>query len=345
MHLELRRSSQFKTIPPRPRPVACRWHCKIRSKCNVVRHTFLGTIARRDNPRHHDQTAAVEHNIVHRKKSPLGSTTLSAVPRKERAMENKVRVKVHAPSGTIILERAEKRNALSRLMLLQLRQAFEDLHQERKVRAVILTGAGDAFCAGTDIAELHATYGAEDVFEQWHRDSTQYQELVEYMLRFPKPIIAAVNGPAVAAGAGLVLASDIVLATPDARFGFPEPRRGIVAGVSAPLLAFRIGAGRAANLLLSGRLANAEEALAYGVYHRLVEQDMVWAAAHDEAIHCAQSSAEALQLTKRMLNETIGEQLGTLLSAGAAVSATSHTTEAAEEGLKAFVQKRDPNWP
>ncbi len=260
-------------------------------------------------------------------------------------MKNMVRVKVHAPSGTIILERPDKRNALTRLMSLQLLRAFEDLYQERKVRAVVLTGAGDAFCAGTDIAELHATYGADDVFDQWHRDALQYQELLEYMLRFPKPIIAAVNGPAVGTGAGLVLASDIVLATPQARFGFPEPRRGIVAGISAPLLTFRIGGGRAANLLLSGRLADADEAMRIGIYHRLVEQDMAWAAAHDEATHCAQSSAEALQLTKRMLNETIGEHLGTLLSAGAAVSATAHTTEAAEEGLKAFVQKRAPNWP
>jgi len=260
-------------------------------------------------------------------------------------MENNVRVKVHAPSGTIILERPDKRNALSRLMVLQLLRAFEDLHQERSVRAVVLTGAGEAFCAGTDIAELHTTYGADDVFDQWHRDSLQYRELLEYMLRFPKPIIVAVNGPAVGAGAGLVMASDIVLGSPQARFGFPEPRRGIVAGVSAPLLAFRIGAGRAANLLLSGRLVEADEALQMGIYHRIVKQDLIWAAAHEEATRCAESSAEALQLTKRLLNETIGEHLGTLLSTGAAISATSRTTEAAEEGIRAFVQKRDPEWP
>jgi enoyl-CoA hydratase/carnithine racemase len=213
------------------------------------------------------------------------------------------------------------------------------------VRAVILTGAGDVFCAGMDISEMRATYDTDDVLEQWYRDSAQYEEVLQYMLRFPKPIIAAVNGAALGAGAGLVLAADIVMASPQAELGFPEPRRGIVAGVSAPLLAFRTGGGWAANLLMTGRLASADEAVRMGLFHRIVEHDMLWATAHDEAVRCAQSSAEALQLTKKMLNETIGEQLGTWLSAGAAVSATSRTTEAAEEGIRAFVEKREPRWP
>ncbi len=195
-------------------------------------------------------------------------------------MENLVRIKIHPPSGTIILDRADKGNALTRLMLLQLQQAFEDLHQQRNVRAVILTGAGNVFCAGADMAEIHATYAADDVLEQWHRDTLQYREILEYMLRFPKPIIAAVNGPAAGAGAGLVLASDIVLSSPLSRFGLPEPRRGIVAGISSPLLAFRIGAGRAANLLLTGRLIAADEALQMGIYHKLVAFELLWAAAH-----------------------------------------------------------------
>jgi methylglutaconyl-CoA hydratase len=259
-------------------------------------------------------------------------------------MDNFVKVRVHAPSGTIILQHPEKRNAMSRLMMLQIQQAFDDLHQERRVRAVILTGAGTAFCAGVDLAEIHATLRAEDALEQWHRDSIQLKQLFETMLQFPKPIIAAVNGPALGAGAGLVLASDIVLGTPDARFGLPEPRRGLVAGIVSPLLTFRIGAGHAANLLLSAQLITAQDALQRGIYHQIVPFDHAWAAAHEQASQCAQSSPEAIQLTKRMLNETIGEHLGTLLSAGAAVAATAHTTQAAEEGLAAFLEKREPKW-
>jgi enoyl-CoA hydratase/carnithine racemase len=172
-----------------------------------------------------------------------------------------------------------------------------------------------------------------------------YKELVETMLRHPKPIIAAVNGPVVAAGAALVLASDIVVASQDAAFRLPEPRRGLVAGLVSPLLTFRIGGGHAANLLLSARAVEADEAHRLGLYHELQKADLVWARAHEIAGQCAESAAESLQLTKRMLNETIGDRLNVLLSAGAAASAAARTTEAAVEGVSAFLEKRRPEWP
>src|SRR5688572_5565657 len=255
-----------------------------------------------------------------------------------------VTVKVNHPSGTIVLSRPNKRNALTRQMIEDLAQAFDDLHQERKVRAVILTGAGTAFCAGMDLAEMQETAGQPDALLQWHHDAVQYRELIDKMLLFPKPIIAAVNGPAMAGGAGLMLASDIVLGTPEAKFGLPEPRRGIVAGMVSPLLVFRVGASQAANLLLTARTIESAEAQRIGLYHELVAADLVWARAQVIAGEIAQSAPEAILLTKRLLNETIGEHLGTLLSAGAAASATARTTEAAREGLAAFLEKREPKW-
>ena len=256
-----------------------------------------------------------------------------------------ITVKKNLPSGTIVLNRPDKRNALSRQMIADLVQALDDLHQERRVRAVILTGAGSAFCAGMDLAEMQETAGQPDALAQWHEDAVIYRELIDKMLLFPKPIIAAVNGPAVAGGAGLVLGSDIVIGTPEAKFGFPEPRRGIVAGMVSPLLVFRIGASQAANLLLTARTIEAPEAQRIGLYHEIVAGDLVWARAQEIAGEIAHSAPEAIQLTKKMLNETIGEHLGTQLSAGAAASATSRTTDAAREGLTAFLEKREPNWP
>jgi len=255
-----------------------------------------------------------------------------------------VTVKVNHPSGSIILNRPDKRNALSRQMLDDIAQAFDDLHQERKVRAVILTGAGTAFCAGMDLVEMQATAQQPDAMQTWHNDAVQYRELIDKMLQFPKPIIAAVNGPAVAGGAGLMLASDIVIGTPEARFGLPEPRRGIVAGLVSPLLVFRVGASHAANLLLTARTIEPAEALRMGLYHEVVPSEFVWARAQELAGEIARCAPEAILLTKRMLNETIGEHLGTLLSAGAATSATARTTEAAREGLAAFLAKREPKW-
>jgi len=253
-------------------------------------------------------------------------------------------VKKNVPSGTIILNRPDKRNALSRQMLADIAQALDDLHQERKVRAVILTGAGTAFCAGMDLAEMQATSQQPDAFQQWHGDAVQYRELIDKMLLFPKPIIAAVNGPAVAGGAGLMLASDIAIGTPEAKFGLPEPRRGIVAGLVSPLLVFRIGASHAANLLLTARLIEPIESLRIGLFHEVVQNDLVWARAQEIAGEISKGAPEAIQLTKKMLNETIGEHLGTLLSAGAAASAAARTTDAAREGLSAFLEKREPKW-
>ncbi len=255
-----------------------------------------------------------------------------------------VRVKVHEHSGTIILNRPQKRNALSRDMLAELAQALGDLHQEKRVRAVILTGAGTAFCAGMDLAEMHETAASERPHERWHQDAVAYQELIEQMLRFPKPIIAAVNGPAVAGGAGLVLSCDIVVAAEGATFGLPEPLRGIVAGLVAPVLCFRIGGGHAARLLMTAETVDTLEAHRLGLFHEIVHPDHLWPRAVEIAAECARCAPEAIQLTKRMLNETIGEHLFTLLSAGAATSATARTTEAAEEGLAAFLEKLEPVW-
>jgi len=261
-------------------------------------------------------------------------------------MEPTIKLRKNLPSGTIILNRPDKRNALSRILLEQIKQAFHDFHQERRVRAVILTGAGEAFCAGMDLAEMLETSRQPEVEAQaqWYDDAVAYKELLELMLMYPKPIIAAVNGPAVAGGAGLVLASDIVVASKNASFGLPEPRRGLAAGLVAPMLEFRIGGSQAARLLLTAELITAQEAHRIGVFHELVEDDLIWARSHELAETCAKSAPESLQLTKRMINETIGNHLGVSLSAGAATSATARTTEAAAEGLTAFIEKRAPNW-
>src|SRR6478672_9084587 len=118
-------------------------------------------------------------------------------------------IKKNLPSATIILSRPDMRNALSRQMLTDLIQAFDDLHQERKVRAVILTGAGTAFCAGMDLAEMQETakLPEREAWEQWYEDANAFRDLIDRMRLFPKPIIAGVNGPAVAGGMGLVCAS------------------------------------------------------------------------------------------------------------------------------------------
>jgi methylglutaconyl-CoA hydratase len=257
-----------------------------------------------------------------------------------------VDVKITGAVGTIVLNRPERRNALTRSMIEQLQQALADLHGEKRVRAIVLTGAGSAFCAGMDVHEMHsaAVLPEAERDKEWGAAAEAYRDLIVEMIEMPKPILASVNGPAVAGGAGLVLASDVVVATEAARFGLPDARRGIVAGVVGPLLAFRVGAGVAARLLLTSSLYPAQEVFRLGIYHEMIDENRLWARCVALGEECAEGAPEAVQLTKRLLCETVGEQLSTQLSVGAAISATSHTTEAAREGLAAFVEKRPPQW-
>ncbi len=256
-----------------------------------------------------------------------------------------LKVRVDGCSGSIILNRPHRHNALTRSLLLDIQQAFSDLHQERRVRTVILTATGNAFCAGLDLHEMHHTASQPESEVQWHEDSIAYRDLMLTMLRFPKPIIAGVNGAAIGAGTGLLLACDIVVASEQASFSVPAPRRGLVAGMVIPLLVFRIGGGLAAPLLLACRQLDASSAQQLGLFHERVLPDVVWARCQQVAEECAIGAPEAVAMTKRMLNEMIGESLSTLLSTGAAMTATAKTTEAASEGVRAFVEKRQPVWP
>lgn len=260
------------------------------------------------------------------------------------AISDNVQVRVDHPSGTIILNRPDRRNALSREMVEMLEQAFEDLHQEKKVRAVILTGSGDTFCSGTDIHQLKETMDSENAFQLWHEDVQNFQALIEIMLRFPKPIIGAINGSVVGAGLALMLACDLVIADENAQILVPEAKRGLNPGLTTPLLAFRIGSGQSANVLFSGLPISAQISENLGLFHEVVASELVWARSHEAAKQCATGAHESYQLMKKMLNETVGETLFTQLSIAAANMAAARTTDAAKEGVNAFLEKREPDW-
>ncbi len=256
-----------------------------------------------------------------------------------------ISVKINAPTGTIILDRPQRCNALSRQMVEQLSQALDDLRQQKSVRGIVLTGKGTHFCSGMDLKELHETSTGEDANQQWYSDAQAIQGLVEQMLQLPKPIVAAVDGAAVATGFALVLASDLVVASQRAVFSVPAPKLGLVSGIVAPLLHFRAGAGLASNILLGGGDLTAAEAKGFGLVQHVVNPDQIWIRAHTWIGTIAEGAAESIQLTKRVLNEMVGEQLMTSLASGVAASATALTTEAASEGLSAFANKRPPNFP
>lgn len=256
-----------------------------------------------------------------------------------------ISVKVTPPSATIILNRPEKCNALDRAMVAEFAQALDDLRQEKKVRVIIVTGAGSHFCSGVDLAQWHATTSSDSALQHWFEDTQTLRDLIEQLLQHPKPIIAAVDGAALGFGLGLVLSSDLVVASHRAMFAVPTTKFGLVSGIVAPLIVFRHGASIAARLLLGGDKLDANEAIRLGLAHHIVAPEHIWARANSWAQTLAEVPAEALQLSKKVINEMIGEPLSALLSSGAAATATSLTTEAAAEGLRAFAEKRKPIFP
>lgn len=261
------------------------------------------------------------------------------------AMSDNVQVRKDAPSGTILLNRPNRRNALSRETIREIRTALEDFQQERNVRCIILTGTGDHFCSGSDLQQLKETQESKDAHSQWQSDTEEFQSLIEYMLRYPKPIIASVNGPAIGSGLALLLACDIVIASQQASVRMPETQLGLVSGVAAPLLAFRVGPGRAGYVMLTAKELDSNSALTIGLFHELVTHELVWARGQEIAKEIAKGARHSCHLTKHMLNETLGESLFTYLSIGSAHTATARTSEDASEGVSAFLEKRPPVWP
>ena len=260
---------------------------------------------------------------------------------------DQIEIQVQGNTGTIILNRPEHDNALTQRMLPQLIEALDDLYRELAVRAIVLTAAGDTFCSGMDVAELRGEpYSTESpqMPSEWGDESASFRDVVLRMMEITKPIIASVNGAALAGGAGLVAACDVVVASKQATFGLTDPRRGLVAGIVTPLLCYRIGVGQASRLALTSVTIDAAEAQQLGIFHELVDPDKVWARAIQVADECAAGAPEAIQLTKRLIFETVGEQLATQLSAGAAMSATVRTTENSHEGMTAYLEGRLPKW-
>jgi len=258
-------------------------------------------------------------------------------------MKNIIGVRKDVPSGTIVINNPSSGNALTTFGMVQLRDALGDLHQEKNVRAVILTGSQRIFCSGTDLKQLQSDLDTEEMLPT-HHDVELLAELLLVMLRFPKPIIAALNGPAVGLGLALALAADFIIAAEGATLQSPEIHRGLVPGLTLGLLEFRGGGAIAARFGLMGAAMTPAEAQQFGLVHDVVDDELIWARAQQLAVDLAQGSAQAQQMCKKLLNETIAERLETTLTLGAAMVAASRTTSHAIEGINAYLEKRSPDW-
>lgn len=254
-----------------------------------------------------------------------------------------VRYEARPPAVVLTMNRPDRRNALSRDLIAALTAAFTRARDDAAVRCVILTGAGNAFCAGMDLAELQQslTAGKDQQTPVWD-DALPLAKLYDLIYRFPKPTIAAVNGAAVAGGAGLVSVCDLAAASAEARFGYPEVRRGLVAAMVMPHLLRHVGERLARQLLLTGELIDAKEACQAGFINAVVPAEQLPTRALAWAHSLAEGGPNALAKTKELLHLFSRQAMG--LEEAAKASAAPHLTEECKQGLEAFFNKRPAPW-
>ncbi len=186
-----------------------------------------------------------------------------------------VRYETRSPAVLVTLNRPDRRNALSRGLIAALTEAFSRAREDTAARCVILTGSGNAFCAGMDLAELQESLTAGGGEGPVWDDALRLATLYDLIYTLPKPTIAAINGAAVAGGAGLVSVCDLAVAVPEARFGYPEVRRGLVAAMVMPHLLRHVGERTARHLLLTGELIDAEEAYRVGLVNAVAPAEQL----------------------------------------------------------------------
>jgi methylglutaconyl-CoA hydratase len=242
---------------------------------------------------------------------------------------------------TITLNRPDKRNAISYELIDDLLAGMARA-SESPARVVIVTGAGQAFCSGMDLENLKQLAGR--THEQNLQDSETMARLFRSIHEFPKPTIAAVNGPAIAGGTGLATLCDFTLAIPEAKFGYTEVRIGFMPALVSTYLIANVGEKRARDLLLTGRIFSAQEALGLGLVNEIVEGGRLMARAQELAAQLMEMSPASLRATKGLITGYARARLDIQLQEAVRANAAIRQTEDFREGITAFLEKRKPKW-
>lgn len=256
----------------------------------------------------------------------------------------------HTDAGihTILLNRPEKRNALNHQLIEDLTLALESFAASTTCNVVIITGSGSSFCAGLDIEHLRTMVpgpGQLTPAEDYALDAQRIATLLHTLYALPKPTIAAVNGPAIAGGMGIATLCDFTLAVPEAKFGYTEVRIGFVPAVVSAFLRTQLGEKCCRDLLLTGRLISAEEALNLGLVNRIVREPDLIPEAKSLAQRLLRNSPAALKATKRLLCHFSDRHLADDIEAAIRASVDARSNADFHEGVAAFLEKREPHWP
>ena len=244
-------------------------------------------------------------------------------------------------TATITLNRPDKRNAISFELIDDLLRALEEVEKSGAI-VLIVTGSGKAFCSGMDLENLKALLGRTP--EENLQDSKTMVRLFRALYDFPKVTIAAVNGAAIAGGAGLALLCDFTLAVPEAKFGYTEVRIGFVPAIVSTFLLRQVGEKQARDLLLTGRLFGAEEAARMGLVNEVVAPENLMKRARELAALLMENSPASLRATKKLLIDHSRAEIEAQIDAAVSENAAIRTTADFREGIASFLEKRKPVW-
>jgi methylglutaconyl-CoA hydratase len=250
--------------------------------------------------------------------------------------EQPTRCELRGGALWITLDRPETRNALSAplvaALLADLRRAMTDA----QVRAVVLTGAGPAFCAGADLKNRGDMGGAGG--------GNPFVEILKLMRDGEKPVIAAVNGHAFGGGLGLVAAADIAIAADGAQMSFSEVRIGVIPAMISVVVVPKLGPHHAMRLFLTGERFDAQRALEYGLVHRVAAPAELAAAVDAEVQAIAQGGPQAIREAKRLIRTVSKLPESEAYAFAERKIAELFASEEAAEGMRAFAEKRPPRW-
>ena len=252
-------------------------------------------------------------------------------------MSDRVLVQIAGGVLTATLNRPDKRNAIDTEMIDALLEMLARADLDAAVRAVAIRGAGRDFCAGMDLNELLAS--ADHSLDQNRKAALHFAEIFVRMRRLPKPVVAIVQGRALAGGCGLATACDLILASESSQFGYPEVQRGFVPAIVMTMLRRAVGEKIAFDLAATGRLLNGTEAAAAGFVSRVYEDADFEEQAGEVLRVLAESSASAIAFTKQQFYQLDGLTFAEGLRLGADVNAVSRSTPDFRAALGAFLKK------
>ena len=238
---------------------------------------------------------------------------------------------------TLTLDRPSKRNALSTELIDSLHQSFERADLDADVRVVVLRGSGKDFCAGADLDELLAS--ADRSAGENEASALRLGQLFELIREIPKPVLAMVHGRALAGGAGLATACDLIVAGAGAQLGYPEIQRGFAPAMVMALLRRVVGEKIALDLVLTGRVLTATEAERVGLISRVVPDDRLERETFSLAAELANTSASALAFTKQLFYQLDNLSLSDGIARGARVNATARATPDFRDAISKFLKK------